>query len=257
MKPYWLLSVFPMALLACAGTSPNAVSSAQENPLNAFHWQLSNAQTAGGQKIGALFVQTDKPVQLDFSGERLNVSNTCNRMGGGYSVAGNKMTFSPMASTMMSCADARLNQLDREVSARLQGTATYILQTSGTPRLRLTTRSGDVLTFTGMPTAETRFDQKGETAFLEVAAKTTPCSHPLIPNKQCLQVREVRYDGKGLKTGYGAWQNFYQNIEGYTHQNGVRNVLRVKRYKVKNPPADAPDTAYVLDMVVETDMSAK
>lgn len=257
MKPYWLLSVFPIALLACAGPSSSAVSSTQENPLHAYHWKLNNAQTASGQKIGALFVQTTKPVQLDFSGNRLSVSNTCNRMGGGYSVAGNKMTFSPMASTMMSCADARLSQLDREVSTRLQGTATYLLQTSGTPSLRLTTASGDVLTFTGTPTAEARFGQEGETAFLEVAAKTTPCSHPLIPNKQCLQVREVRYDSKGLKTGYGAWQNFYQDIEGYNHQNGVRNVLRVKRYKVTNPPADAPDTAYVLDMIVETDLSAK
>ena len=41
-------------------------------------------------------------------------------------------------------------------------------------------------------------------------------------------------------------------IEGYTHEDGVRNVVRVKRYEVKNPPADAPSQAYVLDMVVES-----
>src|SRR2546427_3924036 len=44
------------------------------------------------------------------------------------------------------------------------------------------------------------------------------------------------------------FENFYGNIEGYTHEDGVRNVVRVKRYEVKNPPADAPSQAYVLDM---------
>jgi hypothetical protein len=76
----------------------------------------------------------------------------------------------------------------------------------------------------------------------------------LIPNKQCLQVRERHYDEHGLQTGTpGDWQPLYQDIEGYTHEDGIRNVLRVKRYTIKNPPADAPSTAYVLDTVVESE----
>ena len=64
-------------------------------------------------------------------------------------------------------------------------------------------------------------------------------------------MREVHYDDKGLEQGQrGAFENFYDGIEGYTHEAGVRNVLRVKRYAVKNPPADASSQAYVLDMVV-------
>jgi len=39
---------------------------------------------------------------------------------------------------------------------------------------------------------------------------------------------------------------------GYTHEDGVRNVVRVKRYTIANPPADASSNAYVLDMVVES-----
>ena len=90
--------------------------------------------------------------------------------------------------------------------------------------------------------------------FLEVAAQTRPCTHPLIPDKQCLQVREIRYDDAGVKQGDdGEFQNFYDAIEGYTHEPGVRNVLRVKRYPVQNPPADASSRAYVLDMVVESE----
>ena len=51
------------------------------------------------------------------------------------------------------------------------------------------------------------------TVFLEVAAKTQ-CSHPLIPDYQCLQVREG-LDDKGLKQGEpGKFENFYGTIEG-------------------------------------------
>ena len=51
----------------------------------------------------------------------------------------------------------------------------------------------------------------------------------------------------------GPFGNFYATIEGYTHEPGVRNVLRVDRYEIKDPPADAPSQAFVLDMVVESD----
>ena len=47
-------------------------------------------------------------------------------------------------------------------------------------------------------------------------------------------------------------RNFYGDIEGYAHEAGIRNVLRVKRYTIKNPPADGSSLAYVLDMVVES-----
>ena len=50
----------------------------------------------------------------------------------------------------------------------------------------------------------------------------------------------------------GPFGNFYATIEGYTHEPGVRNVLRVDRYEIKDPPADAPSQAFVLDMVVES-----
>ena len=86
-----------------------------------------------------------------------------------------------------------------------------------------------------------------------MAAQAAACNHPLIPDMQCLQVRELKYDDQGLKTGTGDWQFLYQDIEGYTHQPGVRNVLRLKRYPVANPPADGSSIAYVLDMVVESE----
>ena len=219
------------------------------NLLTANHWVLDNATDSAGKRIDALFVRADKPVTLNFIDGRLAVDNTCNRMGGGYTVAGSTLPVSPMASTMMACADQTLMALDQAVGSRLEGTLKIEQLDAAT--LKLSTAAGDVLTLRGEPTAETRYGGPGATVFLEVDAQTKPCSHPLIPDKQCLQVREVHYDDKGLEQGQrGAFENFYDGIEGYTHEAGVRNVLRVKRYAVKNPPADASSQAYVLDMVV-------
>ena len=219
------------------------------NLLTANHWVLDNATDSAGKRIDALFVRADKPVTLNFIDGRLAVDNTCNRMGGDYTVAGSTLTVSPMASTMMACADQTLMALDQAVGSRLEGTLKIEQLDAAT--LKLSTAAGDVLTLRGEPTAETRYGGPGATVFLEVDAQTKPCSHPLIPDKQCLQVREVHYDDKGLEQGQrGAFENFYDGIEGYTHEAGVRNVLRVKRYAVKNPPADASSQAYVLDMVV-------
>ena len=65
---------------------------------------------------------------------------------------------------------------------------------------------------------------------------------------------EVRRQGTELKVGTpGAFGNFYARIEGYSHEPGIRNVLRLKRYAVPNPPADGSAVAYVLDMVVQTE----
>jgi len=57
------------------------------------------------------------------------------------------------------------------------------------------------------------------------------------------RMRELKYGENGVTVGTpGEWQPLYQNIEGYTHEAGIRNVLRVKRFNLKNPPAGAPST---------------
>ena len=269
MKRYLLLMFLPLVLAACGTPSSNDgnitdPASAQAGDagmaapsLGAYHWQLSDATNSQGVRIDALFVRADKPVVLDFRESRVSAGNTCNNMLGGYATEGDQMTISLMASTMKACPDQNLMALDREVSSLLSGTLTFMIHAhaGNPPQLMLTTTGGDRLTFSGEPTAETRYGSDGETAFLEVASETKPCSHPSIPDMQCLQVREVYYDANGLKSGEpGEWQNFYQQIEGYTHQPGIRNVVRTKRYRIANPPADAPNTAYVLDMVVESEL---
>ena len=265
--------LLPLALAACTGTmstSDPAAPAAPEPPappaapvapaapelaaeLPRFHWRLQEANAADGSRIEALFARADKPVQLDFDKGRLAVSNTCNRMGGSYALAAGTLTVGRMASTMMACTDAKLMALDGEVGKRLEGALSLALAAGDAPSLTLGNAVGDTLVFAGTPTPDTRYGGPGERIFLEIAAQTKPCSHPLMPDMQCLQTREITYDDKGLKVGTpGAFGNFYDAIEGYTHEPGVRNVLRLQRYTRKDVPADASKYAYVLDMVVES-----
>jgi heat shock protein HslJ len=226
-----------------------------EELLEAYHWRLQNATNANNTRIDALFARPDLPVQLDFVQGRLAISNTCNRMSGGYTIDETRLQISPLASTLMACSDDALNLLDQAISARFAGAMSFESQVSGeSARLVMTTEAGDRFVFTGHPTAETRFGGPGVRIFLEVAAQTQPCTHPLIPEFQCLQVREIAFDEQGLRTGTpGEFQHFYDTIEGYTHEPGVRNVLRVLRFDRDPAPADASAYAYILDMVVESE----
>jgi len=243
-------------LPASTATAPAADTT---SVLTQYHWQLTAATDKSGQRIEALFARADKPLQLDFDSRGLSVGNTCNRMHGGYSVASGKLEISRFASTMMACPDPKLMALDTAAGKYLNGTLAFSLDSAAEkPELALTTAQGDKLAFAGIPTAATRYGSAGETMFFEVASQTKPCNHPLMPNAQCLYVRELHYGANGVREGQPEpWQILGQNIEGYTHQQGVRNVLRVKRYKIANPPADASSVAYVLDMVVESESTPR
>ena len=50
--------------------------------------------------------------------------------------------------------------------------------------------------------------------------------------------------------GTSTWRPFYPNIEGYRH-DGMGHILRLKRYNIANPAVNAPNQAYVMDMVVQ------
>ncbi len=274
MRMFWAITL--LALAACGRTPPAETAAVRDTAptlapptaapatapparasLTGHHWRLDDARDRDGARIDALFVRDDHPLTLDFAESRVGVSETCNRMGGSYTTEGRTLRVSRMVSTMMACADARLMQLDKEAAARLEGESRFALTDGPTPRLTLTTAAGEVLAFIGQPTAETRYGAPGEQIFLEVGPQTRPCPHPMIDDARCLQVREIRYDAAGVKTASGPWQNFFDPIEGYTHEEGMRNVLRIKRFRRDPVPADASAYAYVLDMVVESEAVSK
>lgn len=246
------------AATPAAATTVTAPAADGASVLAEYHWRLTAATDASGRRIDALLARPAKPLQLDFDNHDVAIGNTCNRMHGNWSLAGGKLTIGNLASTLMACRDAALTALDAAAARHLEGTFAVGLDTRGAqPELVLTDSLGDRLTFGGSPTAVTRYGGKGETVFLEIAPRDQPCPAPSATGTGCLEVRELRYNAQGLRGGEpGPWHVLPQAIEGYAHRPGTRNVLRVTRYRVANPPAGASSTAWVLDMVVETERPA-
>ncbi|TVP82264.1 DUF4377 domain-containing protein, partial [Thioalkalivibrio sp.] len=113
---------------------------------------------------------------------------------------------------------------------------------------------GDALLLTGELTPEARFGP-ATTVFLEVAAETVECEESVRGDGRCLQVREISFDEQGLRVGTPSeWQAFTADIEGYQHEPGIRNVLRVKRFEPAAGPELPPGTIYVLDLVVQSEV---
>ncbi|PJM71811.1 meta/HslJ family protein 1 [Achromobacter ruhlandii] len=268
-KTILLASVCAALLQACApvshtGEGSSTMSTSSSTPaanalsLPAYYWRLVSATEASGKSIPALQKGVEQPLRLSFTADALNVRGGCNTQFGGYTYKDGVLRVANLASTMKACEPA-LMQLDAEIGQRLKGDLRATLGGESTePTLELVAQDGSVLKFVGEPTPETLYGSAGEIMFLEVAPKRADCSHPMIPRYQCLMVRERRYNEAGVQLPpQEDWHPLYQSIEGYDHRDGVRTVLRVKRYDWKNPPADAPAKVYVLDMVVEQDASGK
>jgi heat shock protein HslJ len=208
---------------------------------------------ADGQPDSGPLAGLERPLELRLADGRLSSNGACNSIGGGYRIEDGRLHVDALAQTLRGCPQELLNA-DAALVERLEGTPRFALAADTPPTLTLTADDGRTLVFEGEATPETRFGSAGTRMFLEVAAKRESCSHPLIADMQCLMVREVRYDDAGVQTRVSEdWQPLYQEIEGYEHSDGVRNVLRLKRFDIANPPADAPSVAYVLDMVVESE----
>ena len=91
---------------------------------------------------------------------------------------------------------------------------------------------------------------------MEIAPETKSCVG--VAPQTCMQVREVKYDDKGIKTYADKnWSLYYGQIEGFEHNPNQRVIVRVKRFDIKNPAADQSSIADVLDMVVEQEIVKK
>lgn len=255
------------SLLGCSmpASTPASVSSApavSKQPgassatLQANHWQLKQALNAQGQPQPQWLrnAPAAKPMQIDFlPGQMLSVQNLCNNMHGRYSLDGAKIRVERMASTLMACGDQELMALEHRVGSLLPQARQWQISGQSPLQLELQFEDGTRWQLEGQPTHESRYGQSTR-IFLEVAAAKVPCNHPLMPNAQCLQVRSIDYDAQGIKGKIGEWQVLHDQIEGYQHEAGTRNVLRLKRFERPNPPADASRYLYVHDMTVESEL---
>ena len=75
----------------------------------------------------------------------------------------------------------------------------------------------------------------GEIITLEVHPSLVTCHG--VGEMQCMQVREPPESG---------WTLLYQGIEGFHHEPGVLQTVRVRIVTVSNPPADGSSLRYIL-----------
>ncbi len=222
--------------------------------LERYRWTLESAADGHNRSIDMLSSHKDHPVVLSFSGTRLNIQGPCNRIIGTYQISATReLTVSGTASTMMAC-DSALMSADALLSGMLAKPLNIAIDNGPSPQLRLLSASNDTLTFTGQATPEALYGA-GTLMFLEVSAQQIACEHPPANQTRCLQVRERHYDEQGLPVGTpGEWRPLYENIEGYTHKEGVRNVLRIKRFDRSPAFARGSSAVYVLDLIVESEL---
>ncbi|MCY1079269.1 META and DUF4377 domain-containing protein [Archangium lansingense] len=256
-----LCAALALALLAgCATTGQGASNtSSSTTQLSAHHWQLQRVTDAQGQpqdgwQPAGSNGQPARPVQLDFSQNgMLSVTNLCNQLSGRYTVQGSSLKVEQMMSTRRACLDENLMALEGRVGAQLKELTTWrvLPQQDQAPQLELGFHDGSTWLLQGQPTHETLYGGPGTIEFWEVAPQRQPCTG--VAPAECLKVRQVVYDRNGVKESTGDWQLFHGEIEGYRHEPGVRNVLRLKRYERRQVPADASRYVYVLDLVVESE----
>lgn len=249
------------ALLGCTHSAslPATATTKPSATLQSHSWQLQQVQTAQGVidhqwQLSAVNNNTTRNVVLHFSDQQtLSVDRLCNVINGSYRTEGQQMQVSRMISTMMACSNPSLMKLEQNVAQQLPKVRRWNITNDSTPILQLEFESGSTWQLQGSPTHETLYG-RSEQIFLEVAPHTAACNNPLIANSQCLQVREIKYNDKGIKESSGTWTPYYSTIEGYAHQPGVRNVLRVKRFKPEPTPADSSKYVDVLEMTVESEI---
>lgn len=254
-----------VVLAACTSappaTSSTSAASTSASTLFAHHWDLQQAVDAKGARLPQ-FAAASQPMRLSFvqaegaQGARVVVSGLCNNMSAGVELDGDKMRVGKPMSTLRACPDRQLMALEQLVSQQLGTVQQWkrVAAADTQPRLELRLADGSTWLLQGQPTDQSLYGQP-ERVFLEVAPQRVACSHPLMPNHQCLQVRTVQYADNGTKRSVGEWGAFYSEIQGYKHEPGVRNVLRVNRYEPQNRPADASRYVYVLDMTVESEIT--
>jgi len=220
--------------------------------LDNHRWTLVWAVDAQGQPVAGLPAATEREIHFSFGAGRFNIEGGCNRMTSGYQIdTEGTLSLGRMASTMIACEPAAM-KVDAALADLLAQPLKSEILTGAATTLRLTSPANATLFFTGQMTPEARYGQPTR-VFLEVGATTVVCKNSLGASAECLQVRERRFDEQGLAVGVpGAWLPFAETIEGYTHEPGVRNVLRLKRFD-RAPAGGGASFLYVLDLVVQSE----
>ena len=248
---YLVVALLPLSLMACQtvqNVTDNVISqintTAAKN-LTEYNWTYQGSKAS-------------KPLVLSFDdNQRLSIQTGCNNQGGTWKVEGNTIVTSPLASTMMACADDLMQQERLSADIFSEKKVPFTLSTQNDQAiLTITDSKGQKYTFLGKMTAEAKYQSEGKIVFLEISPQTKSCTG--VAPQTCMQVREIKNDDKGIKTYADKnWSLYYGQIEDFEHNPNQRVIVRVKRFDIKNPAADQSSIADVLDMVVEQEIVKK
>ena len=190
---------------------------------------------------------------LNFNDEgHLSISTSCNTLGSTWSTENNTISTGAMMATQMACPENAMAQESLAAQLFTDRKLPFVLNVNDkeNPTLTLTTAKNEKIVFIGKMSPETKYQTAGETIFLEVSPETKKCTG--VAPQTCLQVREIKYSEQGVKTQVDKdWSLFYDQIQGFQHSPNERQIIRVKRFEIKNPAADQSKYAYVYDMSVE------
>ena len=246
---YLAIALFPLALAACQSSD---IQKAGDLAVSVLQQQNAD-KTLASYQWSTSTENAPKPLVLNFlENGTLGISTSCNSMSTQWKVEHNTLVTGNIASTMMACPDNAMKEEGLASSLFSDRKAPFVLNTTDpqNPTLTIISATGEKLVFTGKLTPETQYNSQGETIFLEISPETKQCTG--VAPQTCLQVREVKYDEKGLKTQVDKdWTLFYDQIEGFKHTPAERQIIRVKRFERKNPAADQSKYAYIFDMSVE------
>ena len=244
---------FVATLTACQSTSQTATE-ANNNNSSMQGAQMMQTKAQLLQSYVWTYQTTNMPsaIILNFQDGRVDIDAGCNGMGTDIQVDDQVIKAGNVMSTMKACEPSVMKQEQMAGKLFANRDVPYELDLANLnkPALILTTTEGQKLRFAGEPTAEMKYKVEAEIQFLEIAPETKACVG--VAPMQCLQVREIKYDD-GKKVAVDEWSNFYSQIEGYQHQEGIRNIIRVKRFTRTNPAADQSKYAYVHDLTVEAE----
>ncbi len=136
----------------------------------------------------------------------------------------------------------------------MQGESQLSVAESTPPMLIQVTNEATTLVWQGALTPQAKYNTKGKTIFWAVSSETKPCISDGM--QSCLQIKPITYDEQGIKTSEGEWTEFVGTIDGYQHDVGYDQVLRLQRYKLDTSDAvvegSVGEYAYVLDTVIES-----
>lgn len=241
-----------MANSTPAPSAPAQVAASTPLDLQAQVWTLAKIEGPVQPQSQAWGQAAVAKLQLNFiDGQSVVVKGLCNTLHGSYQAQEARLQVTPLAATMMACADAGVMAAEDHVRMALPLAQSWRVLQGHT--LEIAFADGQRWVLEGQVKPEVVYG-KPERIFLEVAPQKQACPHPLMADAQCLQVRSLEFNAQGLKQNVGPWENFFDTIQGFEHRAGERNVLRLKRFTNPNPPADASRYVYVLDMVVETEV---